>query len=129
MTLLRAVALAIGIAALWLAAWIFVPAPTYFLLTFGVGAPEISHWLILATIAGLALSVVGIRHSRFAQTAAGACGAALVLALTVWVRVPATIKRFEYAMRDVSASPAMPRRSRPIVLRDLFLPIALGEAK
>ena len=42
----RWLGLTIGIVALWIAIWIYVPAPTYFLLTFSVGGPEISAWLI-----------------------------------------------------------------------------------
>ena len=39
-------ALCLAIVALFLAAWIFLPAPTYFLLTFSVGAPEVSLALV-----------------------------------------------------------------------------------
>jgi acetyl esterase/lipase len=128
----RWVNLAIGIGALWIAVWIYLPAPTYFLLTFGVGAPEISHWLILASLVGIGLSTLsprGVRRSRVARAGFVTSALTLLLSLGVWVRVPGAIQRFDDATRDVSAAPPLALRSRPIVVRDLFRRIDVGEAK
>jgi hypothetical protein len=43
---------------LFLSLWIVIPAPTAFLLPLGVGAPEISLWLI--GINAIALLLVGL---------------------------------------------------------------------
>src|SRR4051812_33396391 len=111
MTLLS---LILGIATLWIAIWIYLPAPTYFLLTFGVGGPEVSHWLILGAVLGIALGVPSFAESRVAIAGVLTCSVALLLALGVWVRVPGAIKRFDYAMRGVSAEPKSPLRTTPI---------------
>jgi acetyl esterase/lipase len=110
----RWLGLTIGILALWIAIWIYVPAPTYFLLNFSVGGPEISAWVILAATAGIAL---------------GASVAALLLALGVWVRVPGTIRRAEEAMRGMSTVPSNALRASPIVYRDLFRRVPTGAVK
>jgi len=125
----RWLGLTIGITTLWIAVWIYIPAPTYFLLTFSVGGPEISAWLILAATVGLLLSVADVGWSNAARIGTAACVATLLLSLGVWIRVPATIQRAEQAMRGMSAEPASPRRASPIVGRDLFRHIATGNAR
>jgi acetyl esterase/lipase len=110
----------IGIAALWVGVWIYLPAPIYLLLAFSVGGPEISAWLIIASALGLALSLVDATTSVVARAGIVTCAAALLLSLGVWLRVPATVRRAEAAMRGMSLQPASPLRSSPIVIRDLF---------
>lgn len=125
----RWLALAIAIVTLFLAAWIFLPAPTYFLLTFGVGAPEVSAWIIVGALLGLAFAGVAMRTSAIAQIAAACCLVALGLASTVLIRLPATLRRLDVAMRPVSAEPATPLRPRALVVADLFRGISLGDAR
>jgi acetyl esterase/lipase len=121
---MKAAGALLGIATLLIAAWIYIPAPTYFLLTFGVGAPEISHWLIVGSVIGIAMSI------RLRSRWILACNAlALLLSLSIWVRAPGTIKRFEYAMRGYSVTPASPLRKHPIQLGDLFSGIDVGNAR
>jgi acetyl esterase/lipase len=127
--MLRWLGLVIGIATLWVAVWIYLPAPTYFLLNFSVGGPEISAWLILASIAGLALTVADARTSIVARTGLGASAITLVLSLGVWVRVPSTVRRAEAAMRGMSMVPTVALRARPIVFLDLFRYIPLASVK
>jgi acetyl esterase/lipase len=125
----RWLGLAIGIATLWIAIWIYVPAPTYFLLTFSVGGPEVSAWLIVAATIGLALSIVDMGSSSVARAGLAACAATLLLALGVWVRVPGTLRRADAALRGMSSEPAVPLRPKPIVTRDLFRRISHGDAR
>ena len=127
--MIRWLGLAFGIVTLWIANWIYIPAPTYFLLTFSVGGPEISAWLIVSGIVGIALSMFDVKTSAVARVAFVASAAALLLALGVWVRVPCAIRRAEAAMRPFAATPQGPLRLRPIVVRDLFRHIPLGEAR
>ncbi len=113
-------ALVAALPALFLASWIVIPAPTYALLTFGVGAREVSMWIALGAILGLLISLYDLRRSRTARVAA-ACGiVALGLAVSPFVRLPSTIARFDAASRAMSAEPRAPRRARPLVVADLF---------
>src|SRR5437016_4289168 len=108
-------------AALALASWIFLPAPTYFLLRFGVGAPEISHWLLVAALFAVALSLPHVRRSTAARLAMVLGGATFVLAATPLVRLPATIRRFDAEFRPLSVpAKAVLLRAHPVVLADLF---------
>jgi acetyl esterase/lipase len=124
----RWLALVVGLAAFWFAIWIYLPAPTYFFLTFSVGGPEISAWLIVAGVAGAGLSLVDASSSAIARLALGLSALAVCLAAGVWIRVPRTIERADAELRSMSAEPAQPLRMKPIVIRDLFRHIPLGEA-
>lgn len=125
----RWLGLVIGIVVLWFAVWIYLPAPTYFFLTFSVGAPEISAWLIVASIVGLALSLVEAGSSTVARVGAACSALAFLVALSVWARVKGTIKLADDEMRDMSVQPIAPLRAKPIVIRDLFRHIDLGDAR
>jgi len=119
----RWLAVAIAIATLFLALWIIIPAPTYFLLTFGVGGPEVSAWIVVASLVGGALVVRDVPHSLLAKIVVAACLVSFVLSVSIFARLPATIRRFDNATRAVSATPTSPLRQRPLVVRDLFLGI------
>ena len=123
MIAIRWLAVAIGIATLFLALWIVIPAPTYFLLIFGVGGPEVSAWLVAASILATGLVIRDVGHSTLARLVVAASAVSLALSLSIFARLPSTIRRFDSAMRGVSAEPVAPLRVRPIVARDLFLGI------
>ena len=127
--MMRWLGLTIGLAALWIAIWIYIPAPTYFLLTFSVGGPEISAWLIVAGLIGVAVSLADAPTSNVARIGLSTSGVALLLSLGVWVRVPRTVREADVAMRDLSATPDTPLREKPIVMRDLFRHVPLGRVK
>ena len=126
---IRWLAVAIAIAVLFLALSIIIPAPTYFLLTFGVGGPEVSAWLIVASLIGIGLVAHDLQHSSLAKFVVAACAIAFVLAASIFARLPGTLRRFDRAMRDLAIAPAMPLRARPLVVRDLFLGIPRVEAR
>jgi acetyl esterase/lipase len=126
---IRWLAVAIAIASLFLALWIIIPAPTYFLLTFGVGGPEVSAWIVVASLVGIALAVRDVQHSTVARFVVVACTISLALSASIFARVPATVRRFDAAMRDLSATPAAPLRARPLVVRDLFFGIPGVESR
>lgn len=118
--LARWLALAISLVSLFLASWIVIPAPTYFLLTFDVGAPEVSAWLIVASLAALGLALVGVR-TRIVTRAAVICAlVSLALSVSPFVRLPRTIRGFDAATHGMSLEPRTPLRARPIMLADLF---------
>ena len=125
---MRVVALLIGIAALWFGAWMYLPAPTYFLLAFSVGAPEVSHWVVVAALVGAGLAVTSVGTSGLAQVALALNVVGALLALGVWVRVPGTIARFDAETRNGSA-PRAARRAKPIVFTDLFRGVPTGQAR
>ena len=125
----RWLAVAIAIATLFLALWIIIPAPTYFLLTFGVGGPEVSAWLIVASLIGIGLAVRDVQHSAVAKVVVAACAISLVLATSIFARLPSMLRRFDGAMRDLSRTPTTPLRSQPLVIRDLFLGIPRVDAR
>ncbi|HEY4303130.1 MAG TPA: alpha/beta hydrolase [Gemmatimonadaceae bacterium] len=121
-------ALLIGIAAAWLGVWIYLPPPTYFLLTFAVGAPEVSHWTIVAALLGVALAASAMTTSRVARVAVALNALAILMSVGVWVRVPSVLQRFDVAARGHIAMPASARRAKPIVVADLFRGIHVGDA-
>ena len=127
--MIRWLALLLAIGALWFAAWIYLPAPSYFFLTFSVGAPEISAWLIVVSVIGVAVSFLDVRGSTVARVALVLSLVALYLAAGVWFRVPGAIRRADDEMRQMSAEPPTPLRAKPIVARDLFRHIPIGEAQ
>jgi acetyl esterase/lipase len=124
--------LLVALAALWIALWIVLPAPNYFMLTFGVGGPEVSAILIVGSLAAIALSARQLDTSLVARIAVGCAACAILLSLSVWARLSSTITRFNDATRHMSferLDPPDPRRSAPVVFVDLFRPIRVGSAK
>ncbi len=117
---IRWLALLIATATLFLASWIVVPAPTYSLIALGVGAREISAWLILASIIAAVLAVPSIGESRLAQVAVLVAAVSFVLAASPFARIPSTVARFDATVHAMSATPALPLRRRPLVVADLF---------
>jgi len=133
-------------AGFFLSSWIVVPAPTYSLLMLGVGAPEVSPWLILLNVVPLGIAMVRtIRSARvrlhytlLQRLALGASVVGLVLSLLPLIQLPATQQRMEAAMVDglgadymkgIANSEQLSMRSHPFVLADAFRGIALGEAR
>jgi acetyl esterase/lipase len=125
----RCLALVVAIVTLFLASWIVIPAPTYFLLTFGVGAPEVSEWLVLGALVAIGLGLAGTRSRVVTSITVGAAVAALVLASSIFIRVPGAISRFDRATTGLSAEPPHALRARPLILADLFKGIAARPAK
>jgi acetyl esterase/lipase len=136
--LMSVLALLIGVATLALAVWIFIPAPTYFLLTFSVGAPEVSPFLIVSACVAIALASPALGTSTVARLGAVAATLALIIAITPLARSFAVRKLFDAEMTAaIGPSPltyatpatvAAMRRS-PIAVRDLFLGVPIGPAK
>ncbi len=118
--LARWLALAIGVATLCVASWIMLPAPTYFLLGLGVGAPEVSPWLFVAAVLAIGLALAGERTHGVTRVTDICAGLAIALTMVVFVRIPGTIARFDVATAEMSAEPPHVMRSHPISALDLF---------
>ena len=126
---IRWLAAVISGVALFLACWIFLPAPTYFLLTFGVGAPEVSAWLLVGAAVGIALALRDVQRSRVARIAVAAGVIALCLASTPFLRLHSTIAHFDDEMDGFMAVPRSPQRAHPVVAADLFRGIPSRSAR
>ena len=139
-------ALLLSSAGLFLSAWIVVPAPTLPLLRLGVGAPEVSPWLIvlngiplgIVILHTIALAKVGIRYTLLQRLALGASLIGLFLSILPLVQLPATEQRMAAAMVDGLGADYMTRipselhlqmRSHPFILADAFTGIHPGEVR
>ena len=111
---------ALAAATLVVALWIFLPPPNYFFLVLAVGAPEISAWLIAASLAAIALAAPSMHASVPARMAIGVGTIALLLSATPWLRLRGTMREFDTAMRSMSLEPAHPRRTSRVSVADLF---------
>src|SRR4051812_30611373 len=105
---MRWLSLALAIVTLWIAIWILIPAPTYFFLTFSVGGPEVSAWLIVGALVGIAAGAASFSGSIVARAGVAGSVLALLIAGSVWARVPGTLSRFDEEMKGVVAEPEHP---------------------
>jgi acetyl esterase/lipase len=126
----------LGAVLLFLAAWIVLPGPTRFLLTFSVGAPEVSVWLGMGALAVSALALPDLRARVTARVALGCALITLGLAAVPLVRFTGTAQRFDAAMTQAlgrGAPPAAdaPRllRARPLVPLELLRGIPLDDVR
>ncbi len=136
--ILRMIALLIAVPTLVLAMWIVLPAPSYGFLTYSVGAVEISAWLLLASIAALALAWVDARAGSKMATVAFSCAlAAFALSVSTYVRFPLTSRNFDREMnRALGGDPLrnLPENARsnfrasPLIVSQLFTGVPLGDA-
>ena len=92
-------AFALAISTLFLACWIFVNAPTRALLPLSVGAPEVSAWLLLASLVAIALASVSLRTRVVARVTFVCAALAFGLAVTPLARFSAVAGRFDSAMQ------------------------------
>jgi acetyl esterase/lipase len=130
--------LVLALILLFLALWIFLPAPNRFLLPLAVGAPEVSAWLCAGALLVFALIATTGRGNGEAIIAMVAVLMAAVIAAVPLMRIPATVRRFDSAMKAaigdewITEVPADRRaHMRPAAVRasDLFRGVVLGEAR
>lgn len=124
----------LGLGALFLASWIVIPGPTYFFLTFSVGAPEISAWLLALSAAGGALAIVDVRTRATSRVAVALSIAAFCLSALPLGQSARTIRRFDKAMSAALGSEALAvrpaaMRQHPLSILDLVRGIPLGQSR
>lgn len=130
--------LLLSLSGFFLSLWIVVPAPTAFLLPLGVGAPEISPWLI--GINAIALLCLGLSWtgSRLHLLMLICSLLGLGLSLLPLAQLPVTNRQIDAEMRavlgnnflaSVPATALQPLRSQPLVLADSFRGIALEDVR
>ena len=124
-------AFALAISTLFLACWIFINAPTRALLPLSVGAPEVSAWLLLASIIASALVTGSVRTRVLARVTLVCAAVAFGLAVTPLARFSVVAARFDSAMQKalggtngkyIATDSAAPRFSRaaPLNVAELF---------
>jgi acetyl esterase/lipase len=95
--------------------FIVVPAPHRRLAPLGVGAPEVSPWLAVASLVVLLGALAFARHGGVARLAAMLAGASLLLALTPLARAPFATRRFDAAMTAALGADPLRRAPRDVV--------------
>lgn len=136
--LLPVLALLLGGAGFLLSCWIVIPAPTLSLLLLGVGAPEVSPWLVVWNAIAMGLSLVKIHPSLLQRLALMVSLIGLLLSALPLVQLPATAQRMAAAMVDglgtdyiarISSAVQLQTRSHPFVLADAFRGIAASSVR
>ena len=78
----------------FLSLWIVIPAPTFFLLPLGVGAPEISPWLILLNAIAFVLTISQLKIGVLYDVALIASFLGLLLSWLPLIQLPAANAQF-----------------------------------
>jgi hypothetical protein len=126
--LLEGLTLLIGGVAFFLTAWIVVPAPTFVLLPLGVGAPEVSPWLMGANAIAVLLALRFVRK-RWLRIVLACSLFSLVISTLPLSQFPAANQRAEASMQaalgtnylaQIAPTFQAQMRPKPFVLSDAF---------
>ncbi|XHX80495.1 MAG: alpha/beta hydrolase fold domain-containing protein [Stenomitos frigidus ULC029] len=130
--LLEGLTLLISGVAFFLTAWIVVPAPTFALLPLGVGAPEVSPWLIVANAIAALLTLRSVRKNWLFRIVLACSILSLVVSTLPLSQFPAAQQRAEASMQaalgtrylaQIAPTFRAEMRPQPFVLSDAFLGI------
>ncbi|MBI1875803.1 MAG: alpha/beta hydrolase, partial [Acidobacteria bacterium] len=130
--------LAAALVLVFLTSWIVLPAPNRPLLALGVGAPELSAWLVFGGLVVCVLTLGAAGRDTLARATLVLAAVATVLASVPLVRLPFVVRRFDGTMRTalgedflhgVPSDRRVRMRRAPIAVLDLFLGIDVGEAR
>ncbi len=129
--------LIISIVGLFLSIWTVVPAPTFSLLTFGVGVPELSPWIIV--INGIAFCLKFIVHKSWLSNLILLCSLiGLALSLLPLLQFPVANQRFNAEMsrvlgvdykNKIPLELQQQMRSQPLAIADIFRGIPVPEVR
>ncbi len=131
------VPLLLSMLGLFLSLWIVIPAPTFSLLPLGVGAPEVSPWLIALNGSALLLTVV-VHPSRLSALSLIGSLLGLMLSLVPVSQLPKTNEQFAAEMttglgkdylQKIPPSLQAQMRPQPFVLPDVFRGIGNKEVR
>ncbi|MDJ0651253.1 MAG: alpha/beta hydrolase [Xenococcaceae cyanobacterium MO_188.B19] len=121
----------------FLSLWIVIPAPTYSLLPLGVGAPEVSPWLIGINGSVLLMTIV-IHNYGFSTLSLIASLVGLILSLLPLSQLPKTNNQFAAEMSNSLGSGYLQRippdlhskmRPQPLIIPDVFWGISHREVR
>ena len=122
----------------FLSLWIIVPAPTFSLLIFGVGVPELSPWVTGLNVIALILILMRFQPSYLDIFALVITLIALALSLLPLIQFPAANARFQLEMESMLGKDYLQQippvlrakmRPQPLVLADVFRGITLPEVR
>ncbi|OKH33018.1 esterase [[Phormidium ambiguum] IAM M-71] len=114
---------------LFLSIWIVLPAPTFFLLPLGVGAPEVSPWLIGGNAIALILTLLKINQSWLYKLPLIASVLGLFLSSLPLLQFPNANARIANEMQTVLGANYLDRvpqtaqtkmRRQPFILAEVF---------
>lgn len=107
---MTAIALLLALLVLAVAPWAHIPAPASTLLPLSVGAPELSAWLVVLSLAATVLSSAAIRRAKrrrgIARLALALSLAGLALPIAVLAQIPAGLRRMDTEWQRVFSTPA-----------------------
>jgi acetyl esterase/lipase len=83
----------------FLTSWIFLPAPNLVLLALGIGAPELSQWLIVCGLVVAILTIGAAGRGPWGRAAFILAVVATLAASAPLAQVPFVIRRFDATMR------------------------------
>ncbi len=121
-----ALAALFGVGFLALAIWILIPGPTYFMLTFSVGGPEVSIFYMMGALFTITIALPSIRTSALSRLGAACALIALGIAATPFLRLPGAVRSFDHTFATTLGDSTA---HATLSLRDLLLGVPLGEAK
>lgn len=131
----KLLALLLSGAGIFLSSWIVIPAPNFTLLLLGIGAPEVSPWLLVLNATAALISLLGIRDNWLQRLALAASLVGLVISALPLAQLPATQQKMTTAMVEGLGADYMAKipkqlylqmRSHPFVLADTFRGIDTG---
>ena len=120
--------LLLSLLGLFLSLWIIIPAPTFSLLPLGVGAPEVSPWLVAINAIALLLTVF-VHKSWLSNFIDIGSLLALVLSLLPLLQFSATNRLFATEMeralginyvKDIPQNVQAQMRTQPLAIADVF---------
>jgi acetyl esterase/lipase len=128
----------LSIIGLFLSAWIIVPAPIFLLLPLGVGAPEISPWLVVLNSVAVFFAWQTIKVALWSRFVLIASVLALGLSLLPLLQFPSAMSaanaEFDRALGQhyldrVPKSITSQFRSSPLSVLDVFRGISIPEVR
>ena len=120
---------ALSLIGLFLSLWIVIPAPTLFLLPLGVGAPEVSPWLVGMNTIAILLLLRLLQKSWSSRLFLVCSLVALSLSLLPLLQFSSTNQRFSTAMQSALGADYLDQipqaqrsmmRPAPLALLDVF---------
>ena len=114
---------------LFLSLWIVIPAPNYPLLILGVGAPEVSPWLIIVNAIAIVLAVVQLNQDWWTDTLFICSLLAFCLSLLPLIQFPFANRQFATEMERVLGTDYLNKvpettqlkmRPRPFIFTDVL---------
>lgn len=129
--------LIISIVGLFLSIWTVIPAPTFSLLTFGVGVPELSPWIVVINGISLLLRVT-VHKSWLSNLILIFSLIGLTLSLLPLLQFPLANQRFSAEMsrvlgidyeNKIPSDLRQQMRSQPLAIADVFRGIPIPEVR